>query len=105
MKKSNTALTALGDPTRQEIITILSKGPLPVNKIAEKLPVSRPAVSKHLKILTAAGLVAHESLGTRNLYRLHANGLDGLREYLDALWDTALNRYKLLADNTNGLGK
>jgi DNA-binding transcriptional ArsR family regulator len=83
-------LDALGDATRRRIVERLSSGPLPVGEIAGGLPVSRPAVSKHLRVLQDAGLVTHESSGTRNLYRLDSRGLDELRAWTEAYWDTVL---------------
>jgi DNA-binding transcriptional ArsR family regulator len=100
MRKPQPALIALGDPTRQEIIAILAKGPAPVNQIAEKLPVSRPAVSKHLRILVDARLVDCQSQGTRRIYRLREEGLESVRDYLDGLWSRALARFQLVAENT-----
>jgi DNA-binding transcriptional ArsR family regulator len=100
LKKANAALTALGDPTRQEIVRLLAKTPLAVHEIAARLPVSRPAVSKHLRVLTDAGLVDRRSYGTRNVYALEPGGLEALRAYLDGLWEEALARYRLFAQNT-----
>ena len=100
MKLSTVALSALGDPTRQEIVRLLAERPLAVNEIAAQLPVTRPAVSKHLRVLSAAGLVDRRSEGTRNVYRLRSEGLETLRNDLDSLWSSALQRYRLLAENT-----
>lgn len=100
MKPAKAALTALGESTRQDIVALLSKGPLPVHKIAEKFPMSRPAISKHLRILVEANVVECHSIGTRNHYRLKDEGIDALREYLDNLWDVALRRYQILAENS-----
>jgi DNA-binding transcriptional ArsR family regulator len=71
-----------------------------VGRIAAQLPVSRPAVSKHLRLLHEAGLVACESRGNQNLYRIEAAGFDAARRWLDAFWDEALTRFKLTAENT-----
>jgi len=100
MKLSTVALSALGDPTRQEIVRLLAERPLAVNEIAAQLPVTRPAVSKHLRVLSAAGLVDRRSEGTRNVYRLRSEGLETLRNDLDSLWSSALQRYRVLAENT-----
>lgn len=86
-------ITALADPTRRVILEQLRLGPQPVGRLAEGLPVSRPAVSQHLKVLSDAGLLLVEPAGTRRLYRLAPNGLDELRAYLDRLWDDALSRF------------
>lgn len=88
------ALTALADPTRRRVLEQLRAGPRPVGAIAAHLPVSRPAVSQHLKVLKAAGLVREERRGTRRLYEIDPAGLGPLREWLDRLWDSALNRFK-----------
>jgi DNA-binding transcriptional ArsR family regulator len=85
------ALDALGDPTRRQIVESLrAAGPLPVGSIAAALPVGRPAVSKHLKVLEGAGLVTHHSVGTRNLYALAPEGFTALQQWLVGMWDTAL---------------
>lgn len=90
---------ALGDPTRRAILELLGSGDRSVREVAEVLPVSRPAVSKHLRLLKAAGLVDEERRGTRSIYHLREEGLDAVREYLERLWSDAATRYKLLADN------
>ena len=87
-------LTALGDPTRQAIVRRLAGGPQPVGELAEGLPVSRPAVSQHLKVLKDAGLVHDERDGTRRLYRLDPKGLEAVRDSIDNLWKRALTAYK-----------
>jgi DNA-binding transcriptional ArsR family regulator len=90
---------ALGDPTRRAILELLGSGDRSVREVAEALPVSRPAVSKHLRLLKAAGLVDEERRGTRSIYHLREEGLDAVREYLERLWRDAAARYKLLADD------
>src|ERR687893_764263 len=84
------ALDALGDPMRRRIVERLRPGPLPVGELAAGLPVGRPAVSKHLKVLEGAGLVEHRSHGTRNLYALAPDGLAPLQQWLVGVWDAAL---------------
>lgn len=84
------ALAAIADPTRRSIIDALRPGPMSVAQLAHPLPVSRPAVSQHLKVLRAAGLVTVEKQGTRNLYALAPTGLDTLRAWLEGLWDDSL---------------
>ena len=91
---------AIGDPTRRAILELLGSGDRSVREVAEALPVSRPAVSKHLRLLKAAGLVDEERRGTRSIYHLREEGLDAVREYLERLWGDAAARYRLLADNT-----
>lgn len=84
------ALTALADPTRRRVFEELRSGPKPVGVIAAKLPVSRPAVSQHLKVLREAGLVGGRPEGTRHMYFIDPKGLGELRAWLDRLWDQAL---------------
>jgi DNA-binding transcriptional ArsR family regulator len=88
--QSDLALDALGDPTRRRIVELLAVGPRPVGAIAADLPVGRPAVSKHLKVLEGAGLVQHRSRGTRNLYALAPEGLVDLQQWLVTTWDDVL---------------
>jgi DNA-binding transcriptional ArsR family regulator len=89
-----TALQALADPTRRQVFEALSRGPRAVGEIAEDLPVSRPAVSQHLKVLGDAGLVVSRAEGTRRLYSVNPHGLDALRAWLDGFWTTALTAFK-----------
>lgn len=89
-----TALAALADPTRRSVFESLREGPRTVGDIASGLPVSRPAVSQHLKALKAADLVRDEARGTARLYRIHAPGLADLRAYVDSFWGEALARFK-----------
>jgi DNA-binding transcriptional ArsR family regulator len=91
-------LDALGDQTRREIVERLSRGPSAVGDLARELPVSRPAVSQHLKVLKEAGLVVDRAEGTRRLYRLDPLGIDALRVYLDQLWSHALAEFKKAAE-------
>jgi DNA-binding transcriptional ArsR family regulator len=88
------ALTALGDPTRRAVFERLADRPRAVGELASDLPVSRPAVSQHLKVLKDAGLVIDQPIGTRRVYRLDPNGLRDLRAYLDHFWDQALAGFK-----------
>jgi DNA-binding transcriptional ArsR family regulator len=91
---SDSVFDALGDPMRRRIVEHLrSSGPLPVGELAAGLPVGRPAVSKHLKVLEGAGLVEHHSAGTRNLYALAPPGFVALQQWLVGTWDTALAAY------------
>ena len=87
-------LTALGDPTRRAIFERLGRGPAAVGEIANELPVSRPAVSQHLKVLKQAGLVVDRAHGTRRLYQLNPQGIQDLRAYFDQFWDQALVSFK-----------
>lgn len=92
------AIAALADPTRRAVFERLREGPQPVAAIARELPVSRPAVSQHLKVLKEAGLVRDEPRGTARIYRIHAPGLAELRQWLDGFWDEALARFKDYAE-------
>ena len=92
------ALTALADPTRRAILERLRNGARPVGEIARGLPVSRPAVSQHLRVLRAAGLVSERREGTRNLYRVEPDGLADLREWVEEFWDAALAAFKEAAE-------
>jgi DNA-binding transcriptional ArsR family regulator len=87
------AMNALGDPTRRTIFERLRRGPLSVGDLAAGFPVSRPAVSQHLRVLKEAGLVSERRDGTRRLYRVEPNGVAGLRAYFDRFWDEALAAY------------
>ena len=101
MKRSCAAsFSALADPTREAIVRLLVKGERSVGEIADVLPVTRPAVSKHLRLLEGAGLVRFESVGTRNVYSLEPAAIAVLRDELDALWRQAFARYALVAANT-----
>jgi DNA-binding transcriptional ArsR family regulator len=91
-------LDALGDPTRRAVLELLREGPRPVGQIAERLPVSRPAVSQHLRVLKEAGLVRDRHEGTRRVYGVDATGLAALRAYLETYWDTALTAFKEVAE-------
>jgi DNA-binding transcriptional ArsR family regulator len=91
-------MDALGDPTRRAIFEQLRRGPRAVGEIAGELPVSRPAVSQHLRVLKEAGLVSERRDGTRRLYRLDPDGLGALRAYFDQFWDAALADFKAAAD-------
>jgi DNA-binding transcriptional ArsR family regulator len=90
--------SALGDPTRRAIFERLSAGPCAVGELAADLPVSRPAVSQHLKVLKEAGLVVDEPAGNRRIYRVNADGLAGLRADLDRFWRGALSAYKAVVE-------
>jgi DNA-binding transcriptional ArsR family regulator len=92
------ALAVLADPTRRQVFERLRGGPRPVNQVAQGLPVSRPAVSQHLKVLKDAGLVEERSEGVRRIYSLRREGLLELRDWLDSFWDDALDAFKLEAE-------
>ena len=90
---------ALGNPLRRKILRILYARPRAVGEIASGLPVSRPAVSKHLRILEKANLVSHEKQGNRNVFTLNAKGLRSAQEYLEDFWEGSLARFKMVAEN------
>jgi DNA-binding transcriptional ArsR family regulator len=87
-------IAAFGDPVRRAILEMLAEGPRSVGDISGRLPISRPAVSQHLKVLSEAGLIAHDSVGTRNLYRIEPERVAEVRDYLDDLWHKALGNLK-----------
>jgi DNA-binding transcriptional ArsR family regulator len=91
-------LDALGDRTRRSILERLSAGPVAVGVLADQLPVSRPAVSQHLRVLKEAELVVESVAGTRRLYRIDKSGLRVVREYFDRFWETALDNFAILAE-------
>jgi DNA-binding transcriptional ArsR family regulator len=91
-------LDALGDPTRRQVFELLRNGSRSVGELATELPVSRPAVSQHLRVLETAGLVTHRREGTRNLYAVNGNGVAELRVWVDGFWDEALARFKAAAE-------
>jgi DNA-binding transcriptional ArsR family regulator len=92
-------LDALGDPTRRAIFELLASGPRAVGELAGVLPVSRPAVSQHLKVLKEAGLVVDQPAGTRRLYRVNPDGVGALRAWLDELWPSVLAAFKAAAEH------
>jgi DNA-binding transcriptional ArsR family regulator len=94
--------TVLGDATRRTIFERLADRPQAVGELAAELPVSRPAVSQHLKVLKAAGLVVDRAAGTRRIYQLNPDGVNSLRTQLDRFWSKALATYKEIAEQTEG---
>ena len=95
---SSTQLDALGDPTRRAILGRLKRGPQPVGALAKAFPISRPAISQHLKILKDARLVSDRAEGTRRVYQLDPAGFESVRAYLDQFWTAALDAFKAKAD-------
>ena len=91
---------ALGDPNRRAIVELLGSGGRSVGELADALPISRPAVSRHLRLLKQAGLVVEEPRGTRRIYRLHDEGVEAVRGYLERVWGEAASRFRLVAENT-----
>jgi DNA-binding transcriptional ArsR family regulator len=99
---TNGVLDALGDATRRQIFESLRDGPRSVGELADGLPVSRPAVSQHLRVLKEAGLVTDSRAGTRRLYRIEPGGLTELRDYFDGFWGEALERFAAEARKERG---
>jgi DNA-binding transcriptional ArsR family regulator len=91
---------ALGDPNRREILRLLSEGDKAVQEIAAAMPISRPAVSRHLRLLKDAGLVAEHAEGTRRIYHVEEQGIHAVQDYLEGIWGEAAARFRLLVENT-----
>jgi DNA-binding transcriptional ArsR family regulator len=89
-RRADAVFDALGEPVRRRMLELLRDGPTPVGQLAERLPVGRPAVSKHLHVLEGAGLIEHRSVGTRNLYALAPGGTGVAQQWLVSTWDTVL---------------
>ena len=100
MANADRAFSALYDPTRRAVLERLRDGPRPVGEIARGLPVTRPAVSQHLKVLKDAGLVADRSEGTRRIYYIDPKGLGAMRAWLDQFWESALDRFAAEVERT-----
>ena len=99
-RASGDPFEALGDPNRREILRLLASGDKPVVEIAAALPISRPAVSRHLRLLKEAGMVAEQAQGTRRIYHLREEGVQAIQAYLENVWGNAAARFRLLAENT-----
>ena len=95
---------ALGDPNRRAIVELLGSGGRSVRELADALPISRPAVSRHLRLLKEAGLVVEEAQGTRHIYRLDVQGVEAVEAYLMQVWGDAVTRFRLMAENTGPSG-
>ena len=98
---SSAAFDALGDPQRREILRLLGEGDKPVHALADSMPISRPAVSRHLRVLRAAGLVDQRAEGTERIYSLQADGVAAVQTYLETVWGDAIVRFRLMAENTS----
>src|SRR6476646_8277882 len=98
MTNASLGFSALADPTRFKIFELLAKRPSSVGKLAERMAVTRPAVSQHLKVLKGAGLVAVSQEGTRRVYRVDQRGVEAMRKFLDRFWDQALSAFKEAAE-------
>jgi len=95
------ALDALGNGERRRLVQLMAGGAQSVGELAAQLPISRPAVSRHLKLLKQAGLISHEGAGNRNVYRLESSGLQATATWLTSFWDEAEARLRLVAHNTS----
>jgi DNA-binding transcriptional ArsR family regulator len=94
------AFDALGDPNRRAIVELLGVHERSVQQIADALPISRPAVSRHLRVLKRAGLVVEKAQGTRRIYQLHDQGVEAVQAYVERVWGEAAARFRLVASNT-----
>jgi DNA-binding transcriptional ArsR family regulator len=99
MANHNAYLDALGDPTRRAVLSLLRNGPMPVSAIAREFPVSRPAISQHLRVLKDAGLVTDSAVATRRLYQLNPDAFVTLRAYFEDFWTAALGEFKRRAES------
>lgn len=99
-RASGDPFEALGDPHRRDILRLLSDGDKPVRDIAAALPISRPAVSRHLRLLKEAGMVTEQAQGTRRIYHLRDEGMHAVQAYLERVWGDAARRFRLMAENT-----
>jgi DNA-binding transcriptional ArsR family regulator len=98
-RQATNPFDALADPHRRAILELLHDGERSVREIADEMPITRPAVSRHLRLLKEAGLVASSAEGTRRLYRLHDEGVDAVRAYVEEVWGDAVARFRLVANN------
>jgi DNA-binding transcriptional ArsR family regulator len=105
VKAYGKAFDALGDPTRRAILEQLARGPLTVGELASRVPVSRPAVSQHLRVLKDARLVHDRQSGTRRIYQISPDGIAKMRFYLDSFWERALEQLKTRAERHTRKGK
>ena len=102
---SDALFDAMGDPMRRRVLEVLREGELPVGELADRLPIGRPAVSKHLRVLEGAGLVRHRREGTRNRYAVAPEGLAEAQRWLVGLWDDALSAFAAHVDSQDGQEK
>lgn len=99
MANHSAILTALADPTRRAIFELLAQSPSPVGELARELPISRPAVSQHLKVLKSAGLVTDHAAGTRRVYAIDPAGIAAIRDYFEQFWQQTLARFRAAASH------
>lgn len=105
MTNQSGQFAALADPTRLAVFERVAKGPAAVHEIAKAFPVSRPAISQHLRVLKDAGLVFDQQIGNRRIYQLNPDGIESLRDYFDRFWVDALESFKAFAENTKPKNK
>ncbi|HET9082996.1 MAG TPA: metalloregulator ArsR/SmtB family transcription factor [Candidatus Limnocylindrales bacterium] len=105
MLPSTDPFAALGDENRRAILRLLTDGEQSVGQLASSMPISRPAVSRHLRLLKEAGLVKERADGTRRLYALDALGAEAVRQYIESVWGEAMSRYRLVAENSRARSK
>lgn len=105
MLPSPDPFAALGDENRRTILRLLADGERSVGELASSMPISRPAVSRHLRLLREAGLVKERAVGTRRLYELDDLGAEAIRDYMESVWGEAMARYRLVTENTRARGK
>jgi len=105
MLPSTDPFAALGDENRRSILRLLASGEQSVGELASSMPISRPAVSRHLRLLREAGLVTERAVGTRRMYALDGVGAAAVRDYLESVWGEAMARYRLVAENTKAGGR
>jgi DNA-binding transcriptional ArsR family regulator len=98
--RAEVAFDALGDPNRRAIVELLGTSERSVQELADLLPISRPAVSRHLRLLKRAGLVVETPRGTRRIYQLHAQGIEAVQAYVERVWGEAASRFRLMAENS-----
>lgn len=101
MSAASDPFAALGDGVRREIVEELARGEMSVQEIADTLPISRPAVSRHLRLLKEAGLVRDRAEGVRRIYRLESEGATEVRRFMEQVWGEGLARFKLVVENTD----
>jgi len=100
--RAEVAFDALGDPNRRAIVELLGSSERSVKELADLLPISRPAVSRHLRLLKQAGLVVETPRGTRRIYQLQAQGIEAVQAYVERVWGDAAARFRLMAENSGG---
>lgn len=104
-RRAGDPFDALADQNRREILRLLGEGDRAVHELADILPISRPAVSRHLRLLSEAGFVSERPSGTRRIYHLRAEGVEAVQSYLERVWGEAAGRFRIMAENTEREGR